>query len=440
MPDFLTRLIARWQTMRAGRRVALVGGVLALGLLLAVWGNRQTPTYQTLYTGLSDRAGGEVIAALDTLAIPYRLDPASGAITVPEAQRHIARFRLAAQGLPRSEETNAATEAPRFGLTAQQQQQLQQDKLERDLARSILTLTAVEQARVHLALPKVSPFLREAPPATAAVLLRLRKNATLTPAQVGAIQTMVAASVPRMQRTDVKVLGPGGVLSGGGLAAADTPRAQLERELVSRVQTVLAPWLNGRPATVQVTVTLDEGDTRETREQVRTLGTGKAMPVEKTTRTTHWPQGRLARVHALVALGFDAHADERRRVEQLATQALGLIPARGDRLVVAMLPVVTAPAEATTDTATEPTVSVRAIPNIAPPVSATPTMLPVQWLGAGLAAVLALFMLWRMRARRVGDTAAQPVEDFETELGAIRAQVLADPRVAADVVKLWMRA
>lgn len=438
MPDFLTRLIARWRAAHLGLRVALVGGLLALGLALAVWSVRQAPSYRPLYTGLSDRAGGEVIAALDALAIPYRLDPVSGAITVPDTQRHIARFRLAAQGLPRTDEATTTNDAPRFGVTSQQQQQQQQDKLERDLARSILTLAAVEQARVHLALPKVSPFLRDAPPATAAVLLRLRANSSLTPAQVSAIQTMVAASVPRMQRADVQVLGPGGMLSAGNPLAMDTPRAQLERELAARVQVMLAPWLNGRPATVQITATLEDGDTRETREQVRKLGVGHSMPVEKTVRTTHWPQGRLARVHALVALGFEASASERRRVEQLASQALGLVPARGDRLVVAMLPVDIAMPDPTPPRATDTVPLARTIPRVESPAPPAVTPLPTQWLGAGLAAVLALVMLLRLRARRAAR--AFPSEDFDTELSAIRAQVVADPRVAADVVKLWMRA
>lgn len=179
-----------------------------------IWFN--PPAYRVLYAQLSDRAGGEVIAALEQLDIPFRLTAADGTIEVPADQLHAARYRLAARGLPKSDADaqDEVDRAPSFGASSLQEQQRYQRALEIDLARSIQKIEVVELARVHLALPKVSPFLRDAPPATAAVLLRLRPGARLSAEQVTTIQTLVAAGVPRLKRAEVQVLDPRGVLLG----------------------------------------------------------------------------------------------------------------------------------------------------------------------------------------------------------------------------------
>src|SRR5512135_2805697 len=318
--------------------------LLPLGALAAayVWFN--PPPYRVLYAQLSDRAGGEVIAALDRLDIPYRLSAADGSIEVPASDLHAARYRLAALGLPKSdaEVQDEVERAPRFGASSLEEQQRYQHALEIDLARSIQALDAVELARVHLALPKVSPFLRDAPPATAAVLVRLRPGAQLSVEQVATIQTLVAASVPRMKRGNVQVLDPRGVLLGGAAPdAGQSARVTLEQDLARRALAVLTPWLGKDRVNVQVTATLDDSDVRQTVEQVRNVVVGgQARPLEKTVRTTHTPEGRIQRVNAIVILGFEASADELARAGQLAREALGLVPARGDTLNVYALPAV----------------------------------------------------------------------------------------------------
>ncbi|MCA1978977.1 MAG: flagellar M-ring protein FliF, partial [Thiobacillus sp.] len=351
MPGWLTALrdlIADASPLRRAMLALLV--VLPLAALGAAWYWFTPVEYRVLYPKLSDRAGGEVLAALEQLDIPYRLSPADGSIEVPAAQVHAARYRLAAQGLPRSDEAvrAEADDAPRFGATSQQEQQRMQRALEAELARSIQSLDAIELARVHLALPRVSPFLRDAPPATAAVLVRLKPGATLTPEQVATIQTLVAASVPRLKRGDVQVLDPRGVLLGGApIEAVESRRLALEQDLARRVQAVLVPWLGAGRVNVQVTATLDDSETRQTVERTKNvLIAGQARPMEKTVRTTHLPEGRLARIDAIVILGFDANADVRSRAAQMARQALGLVPARGDTLNVYALPAATSAAPA----------------------------------------------------------------------------------------------
>ncbi|MHB8983375.1 flagellar M-ring protein FliF C-terminal domain-containing protein, partial [Thiobacillus sp.] len=313
-----------------------------LGALAAayIWFN--PPAYRVLYGQLSDRAGGEVIGALEQLGIPYRLSAGDGRIEVPVDALHVARYRLAALGLPRSDaDVEADVErAPSFGLSSLQQQQRQQRALEKELARSIQSLEAVELARVHLAIPKVSPFLRDAPRATAAVLVRLHPRAQLSAGQVTTIQTLVAAAVPRMKRTDVQVLDPRGVVLGGAAPEIEPSlRVALEQDLARRALGVLTPWLGAERVSVQVTATLEDAATRETVERVRRVaGEGPARPLEKTVRTTVEPEGRVRRIDAIVILAFDAAPDEIRKVDQLARQALGLQPARGDALNVYALP------------------------------------------------------------------------------------------------------
>ncbi|MCL5061071.1 MAG: flagellar M-ring protein FliF, partial [Candidatus Thermoplasmatota archaeon] len=376
------------------------------------------------------------------------LSAADGTIEVPAEQLHAARYRLAARGLPRTDAdaVDEADRAPRFGASSLQEQQRYQRALEIDLARSIQSLEAVELARVHLALPKVSPFLRDAPPATAAVLVRLRPGAQLSAEQVATIQTLVAAGVPRMKRAEVQVLDPRGVLLGGAVPEVEpTLRLALEQDLARRVLAVLEPWLGKERVSVQVTATLEDNETRQPVERVRNgvIG-GQARVPEKTVRTTLEPEGRVRRVNAIVILGFDADADAIKRAGQLARQALDLQPARGDTLNVYALPAAApepqAELPATPAAARVPPASIPRVRPASPPPHAAPFPMIPSWALAAAAAVLLAFVVAGMRRGRRTPAIEAPADDFDAELDAARNQVLADPRVAADVIKLWMRA
>ena len=424
--------------------------VLPLVALAAAYLWLNPTPYRVLYAQLSDRAGGEVISALEQLDIPYRLSPADGRIEVPADQLHVARYRLAARGLPKSDADaqDEVDRAPRFGASSLQEQQRYQRAQEIDLARSIQTLDAIELARVHLALPRVSPFLRDAPPATAAVLVRLRPGAQLSTEQVTTIQTLVAASVPRMKRADVQVLDPRGVTLGGAQPeVAQSQRVLLEQDLAQRALAALTPWLGKDRVSVQVTATLDDSETRQTVEQVRTVVVGgQSRPLEKTVRTTRVPEGRIQRLNAIVILGFDASAAELKRAGQLARQALGMLPARGDSLSVYALPVTAAAPEA----GTAPPPAAVSIPSLSIPHVQPQPVPPAQpasapdwsawWPAIAAFGVLLGGGWWWQRRSRPPEAAERLLDDFDAELDAVRSQALADPRVTADVIKLWMRA
>jgi flagellar M-ring protein FliF len=417
-------------------------------LASAYWWMNPTP-YRVLYPQLSDRAGGEVIAALEQLDISYRLSADTGRVEVAADQLHLARYRLAALGLPRSDADaeDAIDREPSFGASSLQEQQRFQHTLEIDLARSIQKLQTIELARVHLALPKVSPFLRDAPPATAAVLLRLRPGARLSADQVSSIQTLVAASVPRLKRTEVQVLDQHGVLLGAAIPEpVQSQKLALEQDLAGRVLAVLTPWLGQDRVSVQITATLADSESRQTVERVRNTRTG-GRTQEKTVLTTMEPEGRIQRLNAIVILGFDASAAELRRAGQMTSKALGVMSSRGDSVSVyalphpagaapeAVAPAVTAPPPAPVS---NPPVS---IPQVrTQPAPLTPvTAMPMIWLlaGAGGLALLGAIGWWRKRRPQELEIS---VDDFEVELDTVRNQALQDPRVTADVIKLWMRA
>ena len=454
--------VKEWLAEASPRRRLTLALLLVLPFvaLAVAYFRLDPPVYSVLYAQLSDRAGGEVIAALDELDIPYRLT-ARGRIEVPADRLHTARYRLAARGLPKTddEREDETERAPGFGISSQQEQQRMQRALESELARSIQKFDAVELVRVHLAVPRVSPFLRHAPPPTAAVLVRLRDGARLSPAQVASIQTLVAAAVPRMKRADVQVLDPHGVVLGSAPPDDGQSRRQaLERDLTDRVRAVLTPWLGEDRVNVQVTATLESSETRRTVERIRNVVVGgQPRPAEKTVSTTRVPEGSIRQLHAVVILGFDATANERWKAGQLARQALGYEAARGDSVKVYALPVAETaaatppvpedqnePRAAAPDavSAEAPAAAAASIPQargVAPAAAASDPSASLLWLAGAVALGLLGWAWMRARNRRPAH-ADLVVEDFEGELAMTRSRVMADPRVAADVIKLWMRA
>jgi len=145
------------------QNIGLLVAVAAIIALLAgmwIWG--QTPEYRVLYSNLSDRDGGAIIDALQQQNVPYKFSEGGGALLVPANQVHEMRLRLASQGLPKGSLVGfELMENQKFGTSQFLEQVNYQRALEGELARSMQTLAAVQSARVHLALPKPSVFVKE---------------------------------------------------------------------------------------------------------------------------------------------------------------------------------------------------------------------------------------------------------------------------------------
>src|SRR5271155_3079636 len=196
------------------KQVGLLAGVaaaLAVAIWLVLWSQGQN--YTVLYGQLSERESGQVMDALTAAGIEYKLNP-SGAVLVPESKVQEARIRLASQGLPQSDSLGIEIiqKDSALGNSTLMETARYQSVLETELARTIIKVQGVQSARVHLALPKPSVFLRDAHKATASVMLQLYPGRRLEPGQVAAIVHLVASSVPDLVASDVTLGDQSGTL------------------------------------------------------------------------------------------------------------------------------------------------------------------------------------------------------------------------------------
>ncbi len=192
--------------------LAGIAAAVALGTWVVLWS--QSPTYSLLYGNLSDRDITQVMDALQGNGTDYRVDQVSGAILVRSTQVHDIRLKLAAAGLPESNSKGfeVLQEQSGFGTSQFIETMRYQHALESELARTVGQMNGVRGARVHLALPKQSAFLRERKAPSASVLLDLHAGRTLEKGQVAAILHLVASAVPNLPLSGVTVVDQRGKL------------------------------------------------------------------------------------------------------------------------------------------------------------------------------------------------------------------------------------
>jgi flagellar M-ring protein FliF len=247
------------------RAMLMLGAAGLIAVVSAAWLWSANPSYGVLFTNVSDRDGGAIIAQLSQMNIPYR-NSEGGTILVPVDKVHEARLKLASQGLPKGSIVGfEILESQKFGLTQFQEQLNYQRGLEGELARSIQTLAPVAAARVHLALPKASGFLRDKEPPTASVLLQLHPGQSLDRAQIAGIVHLVASSVPELNPKNVSVVDQHGDLlanqsddSAAGLNSTQLDYvAQIESSTIKRIEDILEPIVGRGNARAQVTADVD---------------------------------------------------------------------------------------------------------------------------------------------------------------------------------------
>lgn len=260
-----------------GRQLALIG-MIAGGLVVAAailyWALR--PTYAPLFTQMESAEAAEVIQALDQLGVPYRIDALSGRIEIPQDTIAETRLLLAGQGLPKSADFGFELLERDLGLGASRIMEgaYHQRALEGELARSIAALEQVESARVHLAQPERSVFVRERKPPSASVVVNLRGSRSLSDAQVAAIVHLVSSSIPGLDPERVTIVDQRGRLltNDGEDQGLSTSADQLdymrrlEASYVDRVLTLLVPILGPDGVRVQVAADLDFSRVERTQE------------------------------------------------------------------------------------------------------------------------------------------------------------------------------
>lgn len=254
----------------------LTGFALLIAVLVGIFLWSRTPDYRVLYANLGDRDGGAVVQALQQMNVPYKFSDGGGIIYVPTDKVHDVRLRLASQGLPRGGAVGfELLENQKFGLTQFQEQVNYQRALEGELSRSVQSLSAVQSARVHLAIPKPSVFLREQQKPSASVLLNLYGGRTLSREQIAGITHLVSSSVPELPVASVSVLDQNGnLLSSDGSMRAQGEldeqqlayRHQVEASYIQRITDILEPMLGRDNLRVQVTADLDFSQTEATAE------------------------------------------------------------------------------------------------------------------------------------------------------------------------------
>ncbi len=273
----LTAVTRGFSELPGWRQAGLIIGValaVALVIGLALWS--QKPTYGKLYGGLPDKDAGLVIEALQQMQIPYEIEQMSGDIQIATERVHEVRMALAAQGLPKGGGVGfeLLEKEQGFGTSEFIQLARHQRAIEGELARTIETIESVQRARVHLAIPKRSVFIRDRQDPTASVMVQLLPGRALEQGQVRAIVHMVASSVPSMVATNVKV-----VDQEGRLLTAEEPSAEIEvtgkqydytrkieRDLVKRIEDILMPVVGAGAMRAQVSAELDFTVTEQTRE------------------------------------------------------------------------------------------------------------------------------------------------------------------------------
>ena len=260
------------------RQLMLLAGVaatFALVIVMVMWA--QEPSMRILYNNLDSRDAAEVVQALQQAQIPYQLDEHTGAIKVAGEQLHAARLQLAGQGLPRgqSEGYELLDKEVGFGTSQFMESTRYQRSLEGELARTISSLAAVDAARVHLAMPRQSVFVRDSRKPSASVFLQLRGGRTLDKPQVDAIVHMVASSIPNMSSQDVTVVDERGTLlseddpdSLSGLTAKQFEYTRKVEALMSkRILAILEPVLGDERVKAQVSAEIDFTVTEATAER-----------------------------------------------------------------------------------------------------------------------------------------------------------------------------
>ena len=247
---------------------------ISIGVTAAFW--MSNPGYTVLFSNVSDKEASEIVNALGSAGIPYKLDNNSGAVTVPAEQVHAARLKLAEQGLPKS--SGFGLEIMEGGSSFSTSQFMEnaryQHALETELARTISSLQPVQSARVHLAVPKSTVFLGKKQAPGASVLLQLYGGRSVTDAQVSAIVHLVASSIPELEASKVTVVDQSGRLLNSpedstelGLSTRQLDYVhRVEDSYVKRVENLLVPMLGAGRVRTTVTAEVDFTQREETQE------------------------------------------------------------------------------------------------------------------------------------------------------------------------------
>lgn len=249
---------------QAGLMVALAASV-AIGFAVVLW--TQEEEFRPLFGRMDNLDAGSVTQILEQNRIHFKLDNNSGAILVAADDIHMARLKLAEVGMPGNSTQGFELmdkEQP-LGTSQFVESTRYQRSIEGELARTITSISAIRSARVHLAIPKRTVFVRDASKPTASIFVEIFAGRTVEPAQVKAIMNLVASSVPDLKMVDVTVVDQHGDLLSTGeesqellLAGKQKDYAHsVEEAVIKRVNGILEPVVGNGKFRAQVNADID---------------------------------------------------------------------------------------------------------------------------------------------------------------------------------------
>ncbi len=275
---WIARLQERFTQLTDNQKIGIMFGVafaVALVIGASIWWS-QPPEYRVLFRDVSDRDGGPILASLQQLNVPYKLAEGGSAILVPASQVYEIRLKLAGQGLPKGSVVGyELMDTQKLGISQFGEQTNYYRALEGELTRTIQAISAIQAARVHLAFPKASVFVREQQKPTASVLLTMRSGKSIDAGQVNGITHLISSSVPDLPAKNVTIIDQNGdMLSGSPVAATSSGLnptqleylQRLERGLIKSIEEILIPVVGEENVRARVTADVDFSQAERTEE------------------------------------------------------------------------------------------------------------------------------------------------------------------------------
>lgn len=255
----------------------MVAGAAAIAVIVALFLWMRSPDYRVLLSNLSAKDGGDIVSQLTQMNMPYQLADNGSAILVPADKVHELRLKLAQAGLPKGGNTGfELLDKEQFGISQFSEQVNYQRALEGELSRTIESLSPVQTARVHLAIPKPTLFVREQKSPTASVTVGLLPGRALDEGQISAIVHMVSGSVSGLTSSNVIIVDQTGRLltnNDNSQQSVSTSQMRLTQEtearLKQRIEDLLTPLVGRANVQAQVTAQVDYSKVEQTAEEYK---------------------------------------------------------------------------------------------------------------------------------------------------------------------------
>ena len=253
------------QIKQNAKMAGSIAAVIAIAIISIIYLWVKDDSYSVLFSNLNDKDGGEIISQLDKMNIPYKFSSSGSTILIPEDKVYDTRLRIAQQGLPKGGAVGfELLDKESFGMSQFNEQINYQRALEGELSRTISIISSIDDARVHLAMPKPSLFVRERKFPSASVALTLLPGRSLSQGQIDAIIHLISSSVPELQADKVTIIDQHGhLLTGENYRDRNANVAQLEfserieNSVRERVEKIIIPILGKNNVRVQVNAEVD---------------------------------------------------------------------------------------------------------------------------------------------------------------------------------------